>query len=65
MKKLKVIKVGLEKSLILQGIETLEAQLSATLKKILDYSLSKVLQKVLWYIPSYTDHVYRIGWIKL
>ena len=65
MKKLKVMMAGLQKSRILLGFETLEAQLSATLRKIVDYSKSNVIENVLRIIPSYTDYVNRVVWKKI
>ncbi|OAA90628.1 non-hydrolyzing UDP-N-acetylglucosamine 2-epimerase [Clostridium ljungdahlii] len=62
MEEASVMMVGLEKKRILQGLEVLEIQNKDTLKRVLDYSMPNVSDKVLRIILSYTDYVNRVVW---
>ena len=64
MEEASVMMVGLEKERILQGLEVLETQRKDTLRKVSDYSMSNVSDKVLRIILSYTDYVNRVVWGK-
>lgn len=62
MEEASVMMVGLEKERILQGLEVLETQENDTLRKVSDYSMPNVSEKVLRIILSYTDYVNRVVW---
>ncbi|MFP1647040.1 non-hydrolyzing UDP-N-acetylglucosamine 2-epimerase [Enterococcus mundtii] len=62
MEEASVMMVGLEKERILQGLEVLETQGNDTLRKVSDYSMPNVSEKVLRIILSYTDYVNRVVW---
>ncbi|WP_203339114.1 non-hydrolyzing UDP-N-acetylglucosamine 2-epimerase [Planococcus beijingensis] len=64
MEETSVMMVGVEKQRILQGLEILDAQLYGTLKKVSDYSMENVSEKVLRIILSYTDYINRTVWRK-
>lgn len=64
MEEASVMMVGLEKERILQGLEVLETQENDTLRKVSDYSMPNVSEKVLRIILSYTDYVNRVVWQK-
>ncbi|MDV7744025.1 non-hydrolyzing UDP-N-acetylglucosamine 2-epimerase [Enterococcus mundtii] len=64
MEEASVMMVGLEKERILQGLEVLETQDNDTLRKVSDYSMPNVSEKVLRIILSYTDYVNRVVWQK-
>ncbi|OTP27622.1 non-hydrolyzing UDP-N-acetylglucosamine 2-epimerase [Enterococcus mundtii] len=64
MEEASVMMVGLEKERILQGLEVLETQENDTLRKVADYSMPNVSEKVLRIILSYTDYVNRVVWQK-
>jgi len=64
MKEAAVMMVGLEKERILQGLEVLESQEVDTLRRVADYSMPNVSDKVLRIILSYTDYVNRVVWGK-
>lgn len=64
MEEASVMMVGLKKERILQGLEVLEKQKIDTLRRIYDYSMPNVSEKVLRIILSYTDYVNRIVWRK-
>ncbi|EYT96417.1 UDP-N-acetylglucosamine 2-epimerase (non-hydrolyzing) [Enterococcus mundtii] len=64
MEEASVMMVGLEKERILQGLEVLETQDTYTLRKVSDYSMPNVSEKVLRIILSYTDYVNRVVWQK-
>ncbi|MDA9461298.1 UDP-N-acetylglucosamine 2-epimerase [Enterococcus mundtii 3F] len=64
MEETSVMMVGLEKERILQGLEVLETQDNDTLRKVSDYSMPNVSEKVLRIILSYTDYVNRVVWQK-
>ena len=59
-----VMMVGLEKERILQGLKVLESQGKDTLRRVEDYSMPNVSEKVLRIILSYTDYVNRVVWKK-
>ena len=64
MEEAAVMMVGLEKERILQGLEVLESQEPTNLRKVSDYSMPNVSEKVLRIILSYTDYVNRTVWRK-
>ena len=64
MEEASVMMVGLEKTRILQGLEVLLTQNNKTLRKVLDYSMPNVSEKVLRIILSYTDYVNKTVWKK-
>ncbi|MBS4030265.1 MAG: UDP-N-acetylglucosamine 2-epimerase (non-hydrolyzing) [Clostridiales bacterium] len=64
MEEASVMMVGLKKERILQGLEVLETQEKDTLRRVEDYSMPNVSDKVLRIILSYTDYVNRVVWGK-
>lgn len=64
MEEAAVMMVGLEKERVLQGIEILETQIESTLRKVQDYCMPNVSEKVLRIILSYTDYINRVVWNK-
>jgi UDP-N-acetyl-L-fucosamine synthase len=62
MEEASVMMVGLKKERILQGLEILETQQKDTLRKVYDYSMTNVSDKVLRIITSYTDYINRVVW---
>lgn len=62
MEEASVMMVGVEKERILQGLEVLETQDVGTLRRVADYSMPNVSDKVLRIILSYTDYVNRVVW---
>ena len=62
MEEASVAMVGLNKDRIMQGLEILETQKNGTLRKVGDYSMPNVSEKVLRIIISYTDYVNRTVW---
>ncbi|MGJ7910829.1 non-hydrolyzing UDP-N-acetylglucosamine 2-epimerase [Neobacillus sp. LXY-1] len=64
MEEASVMMVGLKKERILQGLEILETQESNSLRRVEDYSMPNVSDKVLRIILSYTDYVKRVVWSK-
>ncbi|MGL5049544.1 MAG: non-hydrolyzing UDP-N-acetylglucosamine 2-epimerase [Fusobacteriaceae bacterium] len=64
MEEASVMMVGLEKQRIIQGLTVLETQDKNTLRKVADYSMPNVSDKVLRIILSYTDYVNRVVWKK-
>ncbi len=62
MEEASVMMVGLKKERILQGLEVLEVQDNDTLRKVADYSMPNVSDKILRIILSYTDYVNRVVW---
>ena len=64
MEEAAVMMVGLTKERIMQGLEVLETQEKDTLKRVEDYSMPNVADKVLRIILSYTDYVDRVVWGK-
>jgi UDP-N-acetylglucosamine 2-epimerase (non-hydrolysing) len=65
MEETSVMMVGLEKERILQGLEILEKQEEYTLRRVADYNMPNVSDKVLRIILSYTDYVNRVVWGKV
>lgn len=64
MEEAAVMMVGLQKERIMQGLAVLETQNKITLRKVSDYSMPNVSDKVLRVIISYTDYVNRVVWRK-
>ncbi|MCB2353554.1 non-hydrolyzing UDP-N-acetylglucosamine 2-epimerase [Clostridium estertheticum] len=64
MEETSVMMVGLKKERIMQGLKILETQKMDTLRKVADYSMPNVSDKVLRIILSYTDYVNRVVWGK-
>lgn len=64
MEEATVMMVGLKKERILQGLEILETQQKDSLRRVSDYSMPNVSDKVLRIILSYTDYVNRVVWGK-
>jgi len=64
MEEASVIMTGLEKTRILQALEILDTQDEETLRKVQDYSMSNVSDKVLRIILSYTDYINKTVWKK-
>lgn len=62
MEEAAVMMVGLHQDRILQGLEVLKTQTDTTLRKVSDYSMPNVSDKVLRIIISYTDYVKRVVW---
>ena len=56
--------VGFNKDRVLQGLSILETQKPDTIKKVTDYYVPNVSEKVLRIILSYTDYVNRTIWNK-
>ncbi|MDP2946700.1 MAG: UDP-N-acetyl glucosamine 2-epimerase, partial [Nanoarchaeota archaeon] len=64
MEEASVMMVGLKKERIMQGLKILETQEKDTLRKVADYCMPNVSDKVLRIIMSYTDYVNRVVWGK-
>ncbi|MGL5726090.1 non-hydrolyzing UDP-N-acetylglucosamine 2-epimerase [Cetobacterium sp.] len=64
MEEASVMMVGLQKDRIMQGLSILETQERTTLRKVSDYSMPNVSDKVLRIILSYTDYINRVVWRK-
>lgn len=64
MEETSVMMVGLAKERILQGLILLESQNLVSLRKVSDYSMPNVSDKVLRIILSYTDYINRFVWRK-
>ncbi len=64
MEEASVMMVGLKKERIMQGLRILETQNKTTLRKVDDYSMPNVSDKVLRIILSYTDYVNKVVWKK-
>ncbi|MGL6153840.1 MAG: non-hydrolyzing UDP-N-acetylglucosamine 2-epimerase [Cetobacterium sp.] len=62
MEEASVMMVGLKKDRIMQGLLVLETQEKETLRKVADYSMTNVSDKVLRIIISYTDYINRVVW---
>lgn len=62
MEEASVMMVGLQKERIMQGLAVLETQDKTTLRKVSDYSMPNVSDKVLRIILSYTDYINRVVW---
>jgi len=64
MEEASVMMVGVEKERILQALEVLMSQKQDTLRRVGDYSMPNVSDKVLRIILSYTDYVNKTVWKK-
>ena len=64
MEEAAVMMVGLEKDRILQGLVILENQQKDTMKKVDDYNMPNVSEKVIRIILSYINYVNRVVWGK-
>lgn len=64
MEEASVMMVGLKKERILQGLTVLENQNEDLLRRVSDYSMPNVSEKVLRIIISYTDYINRVVWRK-
>lgn len=64
MEEASVMMVGVEKERILQGLEILETQEKETLRRVVDYCVPNVSDKVIRIILSYTDYINRVVWGK-
>lgn len=64
MEEASVMMVGLQKERVMQGLAVLETQEAITLRKVSDYSMPNVSDKVLRIILSYTDYINRVVWRK-
>lgn len=62
MEEASVMLAGLKKERILQGLEILETQKRDTLRRVEDYNMPNVSDKVLRILLSYTDYVNRVVW---
>ncbi|SJZ57719.1 UDP-N-acetylglucosamine 2-epimerase (non-hydrolysing) [Cetobacterium ceti] len=62
MEEASVMMVGLKKERILQGLEILKTQEKDTLRRVYDYSMNNVSDKVLRIIVSYTDYINSLIW---
>lgn len=62
MEEAAVMMVGLKKERIMQGLKVLERQNEKTLRRVRDYDIANVSEKVLRIIISYTDYVKRVVW---
>lgn len=62
MEEASVMMVGVNKERIMQGLKVLETQTPTTLRRVADYSMPNVSDKVLRIILSYTDYVNRVVW---
>ncbi|MDC3423481.1 UDP-N-acetylglucosamine 2-epimerase (non-hydrolyzing) [Aquibacillus sp. 3ASR75-11] len=65
MEEASVMLVGLKRERVLQGLEVLETQEKTTLRRVSDYSMPNVSDKVLRIILSYTDYVNRVVWERM
>lgn len=64
MEEASVMMVGVNKERIMQGLKVLETQTPTTLRRVADYSMPNVSDKVLRIILSYTDYINRVVWDK-
>ncbi len=64
MEEAAVMMVGLNKDRIMQGLEVLESSEYKDVRKVVDYCMPNVSEKVLRIILSYTDYVNRVVWGK-
>lgn len=64
MEEASVMMTGLKVERIMQGLEILETQNIDTLRKVYDYSMPNVSDKVLRIILSYTDYINKEIWRK-
>lgn len=59
-----VMMVGFSKDRVMEGLNILESQEPDAIRKVTDYMVSNVSEKVLRIVISYTDYVNRIIWNK-
>jgi UDP-N-acetyl-L-fucosamine synthase len=64
MEEASVMMVGLKSERIMQGLIVLESQDIHTLRRVSDYSMPNVSEKVLRILLSYTDYINRTVWSK-
>lgn len=64
MEEATVMMVGFNKDRVLEGLAILETQNQDTIKKVADYIVTNVSEKVLRIILSYTDYINRVVWNK-
>ncbi len=64
MEEAAVMMVGLSKERLLQGLRVLETQQEGTLRRVADYDIPNVSDKILRILLSYTDYVNRVVWEK-
>jgi len=67
MEEAAVMMVGLNLERVMQGLDILESQSrdeERTLRKVVDYNMPNVAEKVVRIIHSYTDYVNRVVWKK-
>lgn len=64
MEETSVMLVGTGSSRIMQGLKVLEEQTKQTVRKVQDYEIDNVSDKVLRILLSYTDYVNRTVWRK-
>ncbi len=64
MEEASVMMVGLKSERVLQGLEVLETQENTIPRKVIDYSMPNVSDKMLKILLSYTDYVNRVVWRK-
>lgn len=64
MEEAAVMMVGLNKDRVMEGLKILETQNPETIRKVTDYMVPNVSEKVLRIILSYTDYVNRVVWSK-
>lgn len=62
MEEASVVMVGLGVERIMQGLAVLETQEKNTLRRVADYSMPNVSDKVLRIILSYSDYIKRVVW---
>ncbi len=62
MEEATVMMVGFNKDRVLEGLKILESQNPDTIRKVADYIVPNVSEKVLRIILSYTDYVNRVVW---
>lgn len=64
MEEASVMMTGLDKERLLQGLEIIETQKESSLRKVEDYTMPNVSEKVLRIIISYTDYINKNIWKK-
>lgn len=64
MEEASVMMVGLGKERVIQGLEILDTQRKETLRRVSDYSMNNVSDKVVRIILSYTDYINMVVWRK-
>lgn len=64
MEEATVMMVGYNKDRVMEGLAILETQNQDTIKKVADYIVPNVSEKVLRIILSYTDYINRVVWNK-